>query len=287
MDKYYTPEIKEFHVGFEYEVRVPEGKLWSKETFHLNKSHIDLIKYVNIQDEFTHRAIRVKYLDKKDIEDLGFTETEDFADAYHLQEIEVFKCRHLIIVHVGWNNKILLKSANFIRDGSGNYKGFTTHFNGKIKNKSELRDIVEKVSPEPFAKNSEQKKNEIVRDYVLGYLEKDDISKSNLDRIPFLGLMEESLKYDPFLHLEELRKLNWEKSLNRQDQYEEPPTHKTFTEWMEEFTKAEDPCTKLNEEITKMAMFQVTKNCTRSCDIHVIGRGGCTCVNQNNNYRSK
>ena len=72
MEKYYTPSIEEFRVGFEYEVYVPEKELWSKETFYLDASHINLVKYVNIQTENTLKKVRVKYLDREDIESLGW-----------------------------------------------------------------------------------------------------------------------------------------------------------------------------------------------------------------------
>ena len=71
MDKYYTPAIEEFHSGFEYEIMIPEKSSWSKEVFYLNESHIRLIKFVELQDEFTKNKIRVKYLDKADIESLN------------------------------------------------------------------------------------------------------------------------------------------------------------------------------------------------------------------------
>lgn len=69
---YYTPTIEEFHVGFEYEVMIPEKSIWSKEVFFLNDSHINLVKWVTIQDEFTIHKIRVKTLDQSDIESLGW-----------------------------------------------------------------------------------------------------------------------------------------------------------------------------------------------------------------------
>jgi len=68
--KYYTPSLKEFHSGFKYEYFAEDNNEWSKEVFYLNKSHIDLVKYVEA-DKLP--KVRCKLLDKIDIEDLGFT----------------------------------------------------------------------------------------------------------------------------------------------------------------------------------------------------------------------
>ena len=59
MDKYYTPEIEEFYIGFEYEICYDE--LW----FVRNIPFYPLVK--DIQYKY-----RVKYLDKEDIESLGW-----------------------------------------------------------------------------------------------------------------------------------------------------------------------------------------------------------------------
>ena len=135
-NKYYTSSIEEFHVGFEYEAYIPEKETWSKEVFYLNKSHIDLIKYVETQNESTLRRIRVKYLDKEDIESLGFVKgdrrefDEFFNGAY---KIYVFtqplkncfgKCT-IEITDLTYEDKILF---------------------GKIKNKSELKKLMQQLS---------------------------------------------------------------------------------------------------------------------------------------------
>ena len=66
--KYYTPTIEEFHVGFEYEARIPKMESFSKEVFYFNDSHKHLVNRVTIHE----KDVRVKYLDKEDIESLGW-----------------------------------------------------------------------------------------------------------------------------------------------------------------------------------------------------------------------
>lgn len=71
-DKYYTPTIDEFHVGFEFERRELEelyGEItysdkWIEHEYDKDTS----LDYLNM----TMTNSRVKYLDKEDIKELGF-----------------------------------------------------------------------------------------------------------------------------------------------------------------------------------------------------------------------
>ena len=73
--KYYTPDISEFHVGFKYQVLSLESDLeacvykWNEEVFTENSNILGYIQDIKVN------KIRVKYLDKDDIESLGFSET--------------------------------------------------------------------------------------------------------------------------------------------------------------------------------------------------------------------
>ena len=75
-NKYYTPELEEFHVGFEYEYFTKDwvGKdythTWVKLKFNQKEDYgndLDNMVYF-IETE----QVRVKYLDREDIESLGF-----------------------------------------------------------------------------------------------------------------------------------------------------------------------------------------------------------------------
>jgi len=69
MNKYYTPEIEEFHFGFEFESNyVLFGKDWTKVV--LSEEH-DWF-YSSYVNDAVPTEFRVKYLDKEDIESLGW-----------------------------------------------------------------------------------------------------------------------------------------------------------------------------------------------------------------------
>lgn len=65
-NKYYTPEIEEFHIGFEYEFNVG-NTTWTKFIFDLDRPDKVLENF-----KLNPQLFRVKYLDKEDIESLGF-----------------------------------------------------------------------------------------------------------------------------------------------------------------------------------------------------------------------
>ena len=79
-NKYYTPEINEFYVGFEYEIFEPDDNrvyIWKKQVF--NKFTFD--SEINTYDGempfyagLLEKTIRVKHLDKQDLTELGFKE---------------------------------------------------------------------------------------------------------------------------------------------------------------------------------------------------------------------
>ena len=89
-NKYYTPEIEEFHVGFEYERM--NGDKFEKSSINI----YDMISNINGDEneiEEIHkkfRTVRVKCLDKEDIESFGLklhTSTDDrYGFEYDIKE---------------------------------------------------------------------------------------------------------------------------------------------------------------------------------------------------------
>ena len=73
-NKYYTPKIEEFHVGFEceWQSRV-RNETWNKQISDTDLVSIayDAIEHSD-EDEPFEEQFRVKYLDKTDIEDCGW-----------------------------------------------------------------------------------------------------------------------------------------------------------------------------------------------------------------------
>lgn len=91
-DKYYTPCIEEFRVGFEYEelnVVSMYDKGWK---FNVKKNvftkEIWKSGYTNwnFLDKLAEGKIRVKYLDSSDIETCGFIKTKEYSDELIFQK---------------------------------------------------------------------------------------------------------------------------------------------------------------------------------------------------------
>lgn len=136
MEKYYTPKIEEFHIGFEFEALNSNDWFfqedisgWKKITLNQynNRFHFNLS---NIEGGIQVGWIRVKHLDKEDIESLGWKEEErncfsfyDYKESYLL----FFPEQEQIRVEIGDNE---------------NCNGFA----GTIKNKSELKKLMKQMN---------------------------------------------------------------------------------------------------------------------------------------------
>jgi hypothetical protein len=124
-NKYYTPEIEEFHVGFEYERNQYDNNIWFKYV-------------VERKDVLDHsdKDIRVKYLDREDIESLGFEQTD------RVNSIRYVKGN--VSVWLGDVNKKMLtkiEKRDLLRAA-----GKTCLFMGNIKNKSEFKVILKQLN---------------------------------------------------------------------------------------------------------------------------------------------
>lgn len=124
--KYYTPDISEFHVGFEYEFRdFKNPEKFNKEVVTLdNLEFLDVIEgWIKLKD------IKVKYLDKEDIEELGWKIVEvidDFTITASKDEFRLFYFLNLKNLKVLGNTSI--------------------KFEGFIKNKSELKKLMQQLN---------------------------------------------------------------------------------------------------------------------------------------------
>lgn len=75
-EKYYTPDISEFHVGFEYEqitTNYPDKNNWQKAVVRTERDS-------PYQLWITNGTVRVKHLDQEDIESLGFEHCSKAAE---------------------------------------------------------------------------------------------------------------------------------------------------------------------------------------------------------------
>ena len=125
--KYYTPEIEEFHVGFEYEIT--NGYEWVKKIF--SKEDLKSFLYEQLENGINQQHIRVKYLDKEDIESLGWSDYIPPQEYNHVWKKGNFW------ISVWFNNEIPKVRITF--------KNLFFLFDGNIKNKSELKKLMQQL----------------------------------------------------------------------------------------------------------------------------------------------
>lgn len=127
-NKYYTPDITEFCVGFEYEIhndpRTEDG--WDKEVVEQRDwNSLYCIKEDNDAD------YRVKYLDREDIESLGWEITEEDKDYLKFEFLN-----YDLYLWLKYNNEIEIYKSS---------EEYSTVKNIKIKNKTELLKLMKQL----------------------------------------------------------------------------------------------------------------------------------------------
>jgi len=140
MNRYYTPKIEEFHIGFEYEYYSPLFEEWKQCVYADLEDCYHAVKDISQNLETKYR---VKYLDNTDIEELGFrykAKTIDLwfekqciylrEDGHHLNNIKLQYGLH--------DNKLKITFCYV----SGEEQ---IHFEGKIKNKNELIKLLKQL----------------------------------------------------------------------------------------------------------------------------------------------
>lgn len=145
-NKYYTPNIEEFYVGFEYEFKekftdgtIKTQKKYNKANWIKGIICVRDIPYINRSLNGKNglngiSGIRVKFLDKEDIESLGFifymVDNVRNYTIYRKEDIQIFK---------GLNTNILIINRIDITE-TFSYNNIL--FTGTIKNKSELIKLI-------------------------------------------------------------------------------------------------------------------------------------------------
>lgn len=146
-NKYYTPEIEEFHVGFEFErtYSEPYNSEWHKCTavgIDLTSRHPNYLTLKDIHNTYqpsivsVKNVFRVKYLDREDIESLGWSSYIDGKEPTKMSGSVLFSIGPFF--RLEWNpstRKILVMVINDTLTP-------TVKFHGTIKNKSELKRIL-------------------------------------------------------------------------------------------------------------------------------------------------
>jgi hypothetical protein len=152
-DKYYTPGIEEFHVGFEYQFAceatiagVSQPDFWVESIVESPSGLIDIMERAEVIKD----CYRVKYLDKEDIESLGWvcskSMSNDLAAGFTFtiehtkRNNEYFDLAGNILSFPDWglyllgNNKILIKDTDAL-----------VVYHGECKNISKLRTILKDI----------------------------------------------------------------------------------------------------------------------------------------------
>lgn len=136
-EKYYNPLIEEFHEGFEFEYHRYSLKNEGVETWHRyiyevgTFTEVDGICY--LKECIEDKAFRVKLLDKKDIESLGWKKWAD-RDIFDLGELQLHT-DHFSTELIG--EPIIIYSREW---GMADVV-----FKGVIKNKSELEKLMSQL----------------------------------------------------------------------------------------------------------------------------------------------
>lgn len=144
-NKYYTPTIEEFHVGFEFEKYDSRQAIYVDEgvtNWHKHKYDTKSIRLSQIGSHLFERTIRVKYLNKEDIESLGWVYEKDLRDEYDI----CFKKGSMILEYTELIKAIriyyLVEASD---DADFSYKRAEIIFSGTIKNKSELKRLMKQL----------------------------------------------------------------------------------------------------------------------------------------------
>lgn len=132
-DKYYTPTIEEFHIGFEYEVLI--NREWKQVSID-DSERLSYFMFHTTNESLQKDpiVIRVKYLDKEDIESLGWIPDSSGFDKYWSKIIDIKDGSDWQINYQFENNFLT------IYDWSSEIR-----FRGFIKNKSELKVLLKQL----------------------------------------------------------------------------------------------------------------------------------------------
>lgn len=158
-DKYYTPQLEEFHVGFEYEIYEdfdcsPE-KSWHPQEYGIHGANPENMGYVNYST-CQNKEVRVRLLSREDVIELGWGFKEKINKNWKSETFSIFNgySGYHLIIHY---HSVAQKEGLYISDDivldvveirsfhPDDSKGETI-FYGTIKNKSELKKLMSQLS---------------------------------------------------------------------------------------------------------------------------------------------
>lgn len=154
-EKYYTPEIEEFHAGFECEIQSSWGM---QRGTYPDIFKADTLAYATLQKLGAHETLKkyvhsliVKYLDKEDIESFGFTNfqrvIEDWYKLYKIIECPIshYTYQALRLRHDRPSGGITIIAYEYEHQMEKDQDGVNL-FRGIIKNKSEFVVLLKQLN---------------------------------------------------------------------------------------------------------------------------------------------
>lgn len=142
-EKHYTPSLKEFRIEFQYERFIPN----QDNAEDGNWVATEMTRYLildNICDRILEKQIRVKYLDRSDIESLGFNHINDDVFSKSdggLLPIYYIDAKHYINFVPKHYTRLAIRYQPYGQSAR-------IVFDGKIKNISELKFILKAIGCE-------------------------------------------------------------------------------------------------------------------------------------------
>jgi hypothetical protein len=144
MNKYYTPTKKEFHIGFEYEIRndLVRHTLAKTPSVEWYKQSVTAEEFDQVLTLHNLKLLRVKYLDKDDLESLGYKK-RDFS--FWIGSLCYEKDRHHI--YLSYQRSDQIGTRIYRRDYSPKPAHYYQKevFDGIVKNKSELIRLLQQL----------------------------------------------------------------------------------------------------------------------------------------------
>jgi hypothetical protein len=137
MDKYYTPEIEDFYSGYTYEFKTHDGVNYTKEEFDKMPWREGIygfndFPYVerSMKGRMQHQTVRVKFLNRGDIESLGWEYQHDiqYQDGSSLEQ---YYKGGISLTPIYEKSKLIIWEPN------------KTYYQGKCPSINELRKILQ------------------------------------------------------------------------------------------------------------------------------------------------
>ncbi len=145
-NKYYTPSIEEFYVGFQFEY-LDKNKWIETNNFVDSLTEWDTESTYTVKSMIQDGEIRVKYLDKEDIESCGWVLINEIKSPFTNKVLD----RYMINKEHGFNTGITWYLNQLDNNWSIESNSYSSYGSNKqnmefnIKNKSELQKLMKQL----------------------------------------------------------------------------------------------------------------------------------------------